>query len=53
MGFKIHKEKKRIPKTVRIEEPDYEVIQNLAEENDTSFNDVINSMIKYAIKNME
>ena len=53
MGFKVYKEMKKIPKTVRIEEPDYEIIQNLAEENDTSFNDIVNSMIKYAIENME
>ena len=53
MGFKIRKEKKKIPKTIRIDEPDYVIIQNLAGENDTSFNEIVNSMIKYAIENME
>lgn len=53
MGFKVPKGVEKVPKTVRIDEADCDVIQKLAYENNTSFNDIVNSMIKYAIDNME
>lgn len=53
MGFKVPKGINKVPKTIRIDEADCETIQKLAYDNNTSFNDIVNSMIKYAIENME
>jgi len=53
MGFKVPKGVEKVPKTIRIDEADCDIIQKLAYENNTSFNDIVNSMIKYAIENME
>ncbi len=53
MGFVVPKGIEKIPKTIRIDEKDCEVIEKLAYENNTSFNEIVNSMIKYAIENME
>ena len=53
MGFKVPKGVEKVPKTIRIDEEDCEIIQQLAYENNTSFNEIVNSMIKYAIENME
>ena len=53
MGFKVPKGVDKVPKTIRIEDSDSEIIQKLAYENNTSFNEIVNSMIKYAIENME
>ena len=52
MKFKVSKELEKIPKTVRIDDKDCEIIEKLAKENRCSFNAIINSMIKYAIENM-
>ena len=51
MGFKVPKGVEKVPKTIRIDEKDCDIIQKLAYDNNTSFN--VNSMIKYAIENME
>ena len=53
MGFKAPKGVEKVPKTVRIDEEDCNIIEQLASENNTSFNEIVNSMIKYAIENME
>ena len=53
MGFVVPKGIEKVPKTVRIDEEDCEIIQKLADANNTSFNEIVNSMIKYAIENME
>ena len=53
MGFKVPKGVEKVPKTIRIDEKDCDIIQKLAYDNNTSFNDIVNSMIKYAIENME
>lgn len=53
MGFKVPKGVEKVPKTIRIDESDCEIIEKLAYENKTSFNEIVNSMIKYAIENME
>ncbi len=53
MGFIVPKGVEKVPKTIRIDEKDCDIIQQLAYDNNTSFNDIVNSMIKYAIENME
>ena len=53
MGFVVPKGIDKVPKTVRIDEKDCEIIQKLADENKKSFNEIVNSMIRYAIDNME
>ena len=53
MPFVIPKGIEKVPKTIRLDETDCEIIQKLADENKTSFNDVVNIMVKYAIENME
>ena len=53
MPFVIPKGIDKVPKTVRLDETDCEIIQKLADENNTSFNEVVNIMVKYAIENME
>ena len=53
MGFVVPKGIDKVPKTVRIDEADCDIIQKLADDNNTSFNEIVNSMIKYAIENME
>ena len=53
MGFVVPKGIEKVPKTVRIDEEDCEIVQKLADANNTSFNEIVNSMIKYAIENME
>ena len=53
MGFKVPKGVEKVPKTISIDEKDCDIIQQLAYDNNTSFNDIVNSMIKYAIENME
>lgn len=53
MGFKIPKGVSKIPMTIRVEETDFEIIENLAKENKKSLNDVVCAMIKYSIENME
>jgi len=53
MGFVVPKGIDKVPKTVRIDEKDCDIIQKLADENNTSFNEIVNSMIKYAIDSMD
>ncbi len=52
MKFKVSKGVEKIPKTIRIEDRDYKLIEKLAKDNRCSFNTIVNSMIKYAIENM-
>lgn len=53
MGFKIPKGIEKVPMTVRVEENDFNIIENLAKKNNKSMNDIVCAMIKYAIENME
>ena len=53
MGFVVPKGIDKVQKTIRINEKDCDIIQKLADENKTSINEIVNSMIRYAIDNME
>ena len=53
MGFKVPKGVEKVPTTIRSDDKDCDISQKLAYDNNTSFNDIVNSMIKYAIENME
>lgn len=53
MGFRIPKGIEKVPKTIRFDESDCEIIEKLAKENKKSFNEIVNMMVKYAIENME
>lgn len=53
MKFKIPKGIDKVPKTIRLDETDCEIIQKLANENKLSFNEVVNIMVKYTIENIE
>ena len=53
MKFKIPKGVDKVPKTVRLDETDCEIIQKLDDDNKKSFNEIINIMVKYAIENMD
>ena len=53
MGFKVPKGVEKVPKTIRLDETDCEIIQKLADDNKKSFNEIVNIMVKYAIENMD
>ena len=53
MGFRVPKGVDKVPKTVRLDESDCEIIQKLADDNKKFFNEIVNIMVKYAIENME
>ena len=47
------KKKDTLTQTIRFSGDDYDIIQELAEKYDLSFNYIVNQMIKYAIENMK
>lgn len=54
--LKIKKEIKRndtITRTIRLSGEIFDKISSLAEENDISFNNVINQIIEYGLKNLD
>ena len=54
--LKIKKEIKRndtITRTIRLSSEIFDKISSLAEENDISFNNVINQIIEYGLKNLD
>ena len=53
LKFKIPKEPEKVSKSIRFDEETCNIIQKLADENDRSFNQIVNDMVKFAIDNME
>ena len=53
MSFKIPSESDKVQFSIRIDEADFNVIEKLSVKSKKSNNYVINSMIKYAISNMD
>ena len=53
MGFKIPRGINKVPFSIRVDENDYNIIHKLSVKNKKSYNSIINSMIKYAIANMD
>lgn len=47
------KSKDSITRTIRFSGESYDEIEKLAEENDISFNNVVNQMVKYTLENMK
>lgn len=52
MEFKIPKGVDKVPITIRIDETDFEIIDKLSKKSRKSYNYIVNSMIKFAIQNM-
>lgn len=52
MEFKIPKGVDKVPITIRIDETDFNIIEKLSKKSRKSYNYIVNSMIKYAIQNM-
>ncbi len=50
MSFKVPKGINKVPFSIRVDEEDYKVIHKLSIQNKKSYNYIINSMIKYAIR---
>lgn len=53
MSFKVPKGINKVPFSIRVDEKDYNIIHKLSMKNKKSYNCIINSMIKYAIANMD
>lgn len=53
MSFKVPSGINKCPLSIRVDEEDYNVIEKLSKKNNKSYNYIINSMIKYAIQNMD
>ena len=53
MAFKIPSGTTKIPFSIRVDENDYNVIDQLSKKSNKSYNFIINAMIKYAIDNMD
>lgn len=53
MSFKVPSGINKCPLSIRVDEEDYNIIEKLSKKNNKSFNYIINSMIKYAIQNMD
>lgn len=53
MSFKVPSGINKCPLSIRIDEEDYNVIEKLSKKNKKSYNYIINSMIKFAIQNMD
>lgn len=53
MSFKVPRGVNKIPFSIRVDENDFEVIDKLSKKNKKSYNYIVNSMIKFAIENME
>lgn len=53
MGFKMPKGVSKVPLTIRVDEKDYQIIEEVAKESKKSLNEVVCAMVKYAIDNME
>lgn len=53
MGFKIPSGVNKVPFSIRVDEKDFEIIDKLSKKNKKSYNYIVNSMIKFAIENMD
>ena len=53
MSFKVPSGINKIPFSIRVDEDDFEIIDKLSKKNKKSYNYIVNSMIKFAIKNMD
>lgn len=53
MSFKVPSGINKCPLSIRVDEEDYNIIEKLSKKNNKSYNYIINSMIKYAIQNMD
>lgn len=53
MKFDIPSGADKVPLTIRIDEQDFNIIDKLSKKSKKSYNYVVNSMIKYAINNMD
>ena len=53
MAFKVPTGINKVPFSIRVDEDDFEVISKLSKKNKKSYNYIVNSMIKFAIKNMD
>jgi len=52
MKFQIPKGVDKVPITIRIDETDFNIIDKLSKQSRKSYNYIVNSMIKFAINNM-
>lgn len=53
MAFKVPNGINKVPFSIRVDEDDFEIISKLSKKNKKSYNYIVNSMIKFAIKNMD
>ena len=53
MAFKVPNGINKVPFSIRVDEDDFQVISKLSKKNKKSYNYIVNSMIKFAIKNMD
>lgn len=53
MSFKVPSGINKVTFSIRVDEKDYNIIEKLSKSNKKSYNFIVNSMIKYAIDNMD
>ena len=53
MTFKIPSGADKVQFSIRVDENDFTIIEKLSKKSRKSYNYIINSMIKYAIENMD
>ena len=53
MGFRVPKGINKVPFSIRVDENDFEFIDKLSKKSKKSYNYIVNSMIKFAIENMD
>ena len=53
MDFKVPSGINKVPFSIRVDENDFEIIDKLSKKSKKSYNYIVNSMIKFAIKNMD
>lgn len=53
MAFKIPNGVNKVAFSIRVDDDDFKIIDKLSKKNKKSYNYVVNSMIKFAIANMD
>ncbi|MFR8115678.1 MAG: hypothetical protein ACLVAK_01510 [Clostridia bacterium] len=53
MNYTVPRGVNKIPFSIRVDEHDFEIIDQLSKKNKKSYNYIVNSMIKFAIQNMD
>lgn len=53
MAFKVPSGVNKVPFSIRVDENDFEIIDKLSKKSKKSYNFIVNSMIKFAIENMD